>query len=59
MSSLTIDKVSAQSDIVSPPELVIYQNYYVQKLQSVEVIKTLKSDVMLNQYSNQVTKSKY
>ena len=59
MSSLTIDKVSAQSDIVSPPELVIYQNYNVQKLQSVEVIKTLKSDVMLNQYSNQVTKSKY
>jgi len=59
MSSLTIDKVSAQSDIVSPPELVIYQNYYVQKLQSVEVIKTLKSDVMLNQYSNQVTRSKY
>ena len=59
MSSLTIHKVSAQSDIVSPPELVIYQNYYVQKLQSVEVIKTLKSDVMLNQYSNQVTKSKY
>jgi hypothetical protein len=54
MGLLTTDQNSAQMDTVWLSKLFMYQNWSTQKLQQNKLTKPLKSDVLLNQSSNQL-----